>query len=193
MVMSNTPINGGIVCGMVEPFSISRTEKPDGPLRKVSPRGIEYPIDIEVPMTMQRRVTYPETGLSIVLNLVCPEERIEIRSIEIDGGSNFIATQHLTGLSLPKVIRQVAIKSIPNSDRWVGPKKEADRDFSPRFLAEMYWFEHLSWGTPRSAIMEHTGWSRANTNWHLRKIAKDFPLPGPPRGITGSSHSHPKP
>jgi len=178
---------------MVDAFSISKTEIKDGPLRKVAPRGFEYPIDIEVPMTMQRRVTYPETGLTITLNLVCPEERIEIRTLEIDGGGKFIETQYLTGLSLPKVIRQVAIESVPNSARWVKTKKEPDRDTSPKFLAELYWFEHLSWGTPRAAIMEHTGWSRANTNWHLRKIAKDFPLPGPPRGVTGSSAGHSKP
>jgi len=27
--------------------------------------------------------------------------------------------------------------------------------------------------------MNYMGWSRANTNWQIRKISKEFPLPGP--------------
>jgi hypothetical protein len=161
-------------------FTISRTDEPDGPLRHVGPQGFEYPFEIRVPVAMQRRVTYAAQDLEVTVNLVFPGERIEIRELHVSGGDGYIATQYLTGLGLPRVIRAIALDSIPNSARWLPTETgQKEKDLSYKYLAELYWFEHISWGSPRSAIMKYTSWSRANTNWHLRKIAKEFPLPGP--------------
>ena len=160
-------------------FLITDTDIPDGPLRGVGPQGFEYPFEIEVPIKMQRKVTYPDQDIELLVDLVFPGERIEIRNLQLQGRSGYIATQYLTGLALPKIIRAIAVDAIPNSSRWLIAPAEGGGSHSYQHLAELYWFEHISWGSPRSAIMKYTGWSRANTNWHLRKIAKEFPLPGP--------------
>ena len=160
-------------------FVITTTDTPDGPLRGVGPQGFEYPFEIEVPMQMQRKVTYPGQEIELLIDLVFPGERIEIRNLQLHGREGYIATQYLTGLGLPKIIRAIAVDSIPNSSRWLNVSGRGNKDLPYHYLAELYWFEHISWGSPRSAIMQYTGWSRANANWHLRKIAKEFPLPGP--------------
>lgn len=160
-------------------FAITPTDTPDGPLRGVGPQGFGYPFEIEVPVKMQRKVTYPGQDLELLVDLVFPGERIEIHNLQLQGRHGYIATQYLTGLALPKIIRAIAVDSIPNSSRWLNDPAEGGGSQSYQYLAELYWFEHISWGSPRSAIMKYTGWSRANTNWHLRRIAKEFPMPGP--------------
>lgn len=161
-------------------FLISRTGDADWQLTRIAPQAIDHDVDLWVPLRMQRQITYPGLDLKVMIDLVFSGERLEIFELKISSATTFIATQFLTSLSLPKVIRTISIDSIPNSSRWLSrPEKNEDKDLSYRCLAEMYWFEHISWGAPRSAIMKYTGWSRANTNWHLRRIAKEYPLPGP--------------
>lgn len=140
---------------------------------------------------MERRVTYHHLDLELELLMVFAGERIEIKELRVIGVNGFVATQYLTGLGLPRIIRAIAVSSIPGSARWQPDRKEGEsKDLSYKFLAELYWFEHISWGSPRTALMNYTGWSRANTNWHLRRIAKEFPLPGPhSSGYQGTRHS----
>lgn len=160
-------------------FFITATDIVDGPLRGVGPQGFEYPFEIQVPQKMQRKVTYADQDIEVLVDLVFAGERIEVRNLQLSGQDGYITTKYLTGLGLPKIIRAIAVDSIPNSSRWLKAAEEDVKIQSYKYLAELYWFEHISWGSPRSAIMKYTGWSRANSNWHLRKIAKQFPLPAP--------------
>jgi hypothetical protein len=48
----------------------------------------------------------------------------------------------------------------------------------PTFLAQVYWFEHISLGSPSGSIMNYMHWSRTNANFHISKIAKTYSLPG---------------
>lgn len=161
-------------------FVISSAEEPDWALERIAPQAVQHSFDIWVPLKMQRLVSYPTMDLKVTLDLVFSGHRVEILELKISAGKTYIATQDLTSLGLPKVIRAIVIGSIPDSSKWQPSKDSAEeKDLTYKYLAELYWFEHISWGAPRSAIMSYAGWSRANTNWHLRRIAKEFPLPGP--------------
>lgn len=161
-------------------FSINRTEEPDWDPGRIAPQHLEHDFELAIPLRMQRDVDYPTMGLKVRLDLVFSGERIEIMELRISSGKGFVATQYLTHLSLPKVIRAIAIEAIPDSSKWQPKRVQSEGGKFPyRYLAELYWFEHITWGAPRSTIMEYTGWSRANTNWHIRRIAKQHPLPGP--------------
>ena len=61
-----------------------------------------------------------------------------------------------------------------------------DKPDGPAFLAQLYWFEFVGWGSPRASIMSYMGWSRANANFHIKRINKLFPLPGA-RALVGVS------
>jgi|AntAceMinimDraft_12_1070368.scaffolds.fasta_scaffold22568_1 hypothetical protein len=165
---------------MNELLMIEETEIPDGPLVGVGPTGPELLGQIRVPSTIQRKVTYRRIPLVIVLDLVFSGQRLEPSGLQLRTQDGFITTQYLTGMGLPKVIRAIATKEVPDSSNWLPVEDHFPmRDASYEYLAQLYWFECLSWGSPRAAIMSYTGWSRANTTLELRKIAEKFPLPRP--------------
>jgi len=159
---------------------IQKTETPDGPLVTVGPIGAEHSVQIKVPSTIRRKVTYHRMPLVIVLDVVFSGERLEPSGLQLLAGDGFITTQSLTGLGLPRIIRAIATREVPDSSHWLPVEDHLpDRDASYEYLAQLYWFEFLSWGSPRAAIMAYTGWSRANATLQLRKIAAKFPLPRP--------------
>jgi hypothetical protein len=82
-------------------------------------------------------------------------------------------------LALPAVIRAIAIEVVPNAELWAHlDSSDILKHEGQTFLAQVYWFEHISWGSPRGSIMAYMNWSRTNANFHISKIARKFPLPG---------------
>jgi hypothetical protein len=78
---------------------------------------------------MQRKVTYPGQNIELVVDLVFPGERIEIRNLHFQGRVGYIATQYLTGLGLPKIIRAIAVDSqLSMAQR---PRRSWKRPFRP--------------------------------------------------------------
>ena len=158
-------------------FLISRTENEDGPLREFGPGDKGR---LQIPSYLERHVDYPELGLSATIGLEFSGERLEIRRLCVEGSGNgenrFVATKSLTLLALPAVIGQIAKDLVPESRRWEVPP--GDQNFKmqidPMELAQLYWFEHISWGRPRATVMALTGWSRTNTNFHFNKLEQQF-------------------
>jgi len=165
---------------MDKEFRIARDKTPDAPMVQVGPLLPEMQKQLSVPARMERRVFYGEDAPALGLALSFSGQRLEVTEIHAVATISFITTQFLTQLSLPKVIRQISVDAIPESSNWttkVRPDVKGVESYD--FLAQLYWFEYLTWGSPRNSIMNYMGWSRANTNWHIRKISKEFPLPGP--------------
>jgi len=134
-----------------------------------------------VPETLMRTVSYGPGSPSIEIDLLLSNGRYEIENINIVGGKSPISTLFLTQMALPKVIRQIAISTIKDSAYWTTdrPSGMTDPAEIDDYLVQLYWFEYLSWGKPRRAVMEHIGCSRAGASLHVRRLAKSYYLPGP--------------
>ena len=157
-------------------MEIRDTEEFDGKMQNVGGYIPDVAHQLLVPKSIKREVFYGENQPLLTLSLsLLDTNRFEVVGMNLqtpENGSS-ISTNFLTKLSIPKVIRQIAVEAIPYSSYWTTPPTE----YSDDYLAQLYWFEHVTWGAPRLAIMSFTGWSRANTNYHLRRISKVFDLP----------------
>lgn len=157
-------------------FLISRTENEDGPLREFGPEGGQ----LAIPSYLERIVHYPSLGLSATLGLEFSGERLEIQRLCVegsgDGENRFVATKSLTLLALPAVIGEIARDLVPAARRWqVSPGDHNSKMLlAPVEIAQIYWFEHISWGRPRATVMALTGWSRTNTNFHFKKLEQQL-------------------
>lgn len=158
-------------------FVVTESGRKDGKLVPFGPLDQTSMTQLTIPETMTRLVNYPELELEIELTCAFSGERLEVTNLNIKGHGTYIATRTLTQLSLPQVIHEIAFSSIPNIEHWTKPTPEL-LSKNKAFLAQLYWLEHASWGTPRNTIMELKGWSKPNTSFHIQKIAKEFGLPG---------------
>ena len=165
---------------MSDVFIIKTEGRVDGPLQEFGPVSIQTGKRLTVPSPMRRQVYYPSLAYLVELTCVFTGQRIEIESLEIHGDGAFINTQYLTQLSLPEVIREIAKEVEVNSEFWACRTRSMDelRVDDASLIAQIYWYEHVTWGSPRAAVMSYMGWSRTNTNWHLRKISDQYKLPG---------------
>lgn len=164
---------------MSEPFKISASKQKDGKLVQFGPLDTETGWTMAIPEHLTRNVYYPQMKLEITLDCVFSGERLEITLMTIEGRGGFVSTRDLTQLALPAVMREIAISAVPDSQRWSNPASADDlsRPEGYGYLAQMYWFEYVGWGTPRANIMAYMNWSRANANFHIKKINRNFPLP----------------
>ncbi len=160
-------------------FTIEPTGVADGARVEFGPLDQETGTQQSIPRTLTRKVTYPDLEVSAVVDCIFTGDKIEIQSITVQNDGTFVSTKVLTQLALPAVIRAIAIETVPNSELWanVGTNPVA-RFEGPSFLAQVYWFEHISWGSPRGSIMTYMNWSRTNANFHISKIARHIALPG---------------
>jgi hypothetical protein len=133
-----------------------------------------------VPRSFQYRVTASELP-SIEVDVVFDGDRLQITSLRMSASAGLTAVD-LIKVKLPEIIFQVARHAIPNADYWLKPDGFIDSLNSSKLrsyplLAQAYWYHHLSWGAPRQYLMDLTGWSRNNTNFHLRQISSLIGLP----------------
>jgi hypothetical protein len=163
---------------MESKIDIRLTETADGPLTLAGPKMPDLKFQLMVPSTLERAVAYSEDEPRVKLKLLFSGERFEVSELVARGGKSFVTTHFLTQLGLPRLIRRITTEAIPNCATWLPTQGEDGMGIeSYDYLAQLYWFEHITWGSPRAAIMKYMGWSRANSNWHIRKIRKEFPLP----------------
>jgi hypothetical protein len=134
-----------------------------------------------VPESLTRIVSYGSEFPSLEVDLIFFHGRYEVKNLNVLGGKAAVSSHFLTRLALPKLIRQIAVSAIKDSAYWTTdrPSGMIDPAEIDDYLVQLYWFEHLSWGKPRRAVMEHMFWSRSSANYHLRRIAKSYYLPGP--------------
>lgn len=164
---------------MTLPFKLESAGIADGKSLEFGPFDPETGTQQSIPETLTRKVIYPELGITAVVSCLFTGDKLEIQSISVENSGKFISTKVLTQLALPAVIRAIAIEVVPNAKFWalLDASDMLKRD-SPAFLAQVYWFEHISWGSPRGSIMAYMSWSRTNANFHISKIARNFQLPG---------------
>jgi hypothetical protein len=160
-------------------FSIRGNQSDDGPMVSFGPQDVATASQLAIPGSLTRNVSYPSLALEVELSCVFTGDRLEIVKLAIASRHSFIATKDLTQLSLPQVIRAIVCESVPNSDSWLPQSPNSfNQSRSEAFLAQLYWFEHVSWGSPRATLMAYTGWSRPYANTRIKMISKDFKLPG---------------
>jgi len=168
---------------MTTNFKVSQTDVRDGELVDFGDLNGDNPHRLRIPATFQRVVEYSEPPLRAVISCVFTGERIEVVSLEIASTTGFVATKYLTQLALPAVIREIAMDVIPDSHWWTqefhdGQSSWGGDNVTMGFLAQLYWFEHVSWGSPRLRIMEYMGCKRTTANEYIRRAAREFVLPG---------------
>jgi hypothetical protein len=171
---------------MTDLLAIERGSKPDGDFVSFGNVDPKSDLRLRVPRAFQRIVTYSDLQLRLTLDCEFSGERIEIDKMLVESAGKYIASRELTQLRLPHVIRTLALEVIPQAQEWtIETRHEKDKTWeslkhsvSDGFLAQMYWFEHVSWGAPRASLMSYMGYSRTTANAHIKKIAKEFTLPG---------------
>jgi hypothetical protein len=173
-------------------MAIQAGSRPDGKLLTLGSADPESNLLLRVPQSFQRIVTYADHPLRLTLDCEFSGERIEIGKMLVESSNEYIGSRELTQLRLPQVIRNLAMEVIPDAIHWTRwsqenrtrKSKSAKSRVSDGFLAQLYWFEHVSWGAPRASLMAYLGCSRTTANSHIKRIALEFPLPG--------SHWNPK-
>jgi hypothetical protein len=180
---------------MAPEVKIHKTDKADGEFIEFGPVAKEGKKRPRIPASFSRKAVYSDLGLEAELDCTFSGDRIELRRLELRRTDSSISTRDLTQLALPWVIHSVAIDVIPDSYRYsvlisdVGEMESAKQrgptDEVLREVAAAYWFEHVTWGTPRSRIMEFWGIKRATANEWIRKASKIYALPGAHAGVDG--------
>lgn len=140
--------------------------------------GVIQPL--RVPSDFHYSVVIPDLP-SLEVGGVWDGDRLRMTQLSMSHEGGLNAT-HLIRIKLPDLVNAVAADAIPDSVLWTS--RESFEKFPPQGkqdqysrLAQIYWFHHLSWGAPRQVIMEFTGWSRNNTNFHLKQISQLIGLP----------------
>lgn len=108
-------------------------------------------------------------------------DRFQVTELSLSTKAGLSATQ-LIRIKLPELVGLVAKDLIPHAEYWTtdGAPRDlilSNKEMTSLFLAQAYWFHHLSWGAPRLFVMEFMDWSRNNTNFHLKQLAKSVGLP----------------
>jgi len=171
---------------MNETFKIQGGPDRDEAVVQFGPLDPETGIRLSIPRRLSRKVSYPDLNLQVFLSCAFSGERLEIEKMAIEAKGSYVASRDLTQLSLPHVMYAIVSGAVPEAkalNRHVDGDK-LDKPEGPAFLATLYWFEHAGWGAPRARIMSYMDWSRANANFHLKKISLNFPLPGARSGQT---------
>ena len=135
---------------------------------------------LEVPSDFSYSVQIDELP-SLEIGGMWDGDRLRVTHLSLDLESGLNAT-HLIRVKLPDLVSAVAADAVPSSELW--RSKEQFERFAPKGkleqysrIAQLYWFHHLSWGAPRQVIMDFMGWSRNNTNFHLKQISQVIELP----------------
>jgi hypothetical protein len=164
---------------MTESFSIRSGAGRDEAVVRFGPTDPETGLRLSIPTRLSRSVSYPSLKLEVGLFCAFSGERLEIEKMVIESKGAYVFSRDLTQLALPQVMYQIVSDVVPEARQLAkfADKRNLDRPEGAGFLATMYWFEHVGWGAPRARIMEYMGWSRANANFHLKKISTTFPLP----------------
>ena len=164
------------------PLHIEETSAADGALVYFGPIDPESKRQLAIPSTFERQISDQELGLKLTLSCVFTGEKVEVSRLLIssDNQGN-ISSRVLAQLGLPSLIREVTMFVVPNSEFWVVSKNRdsilevTSTNFA--YLAQVYWLEHVSHGSPRQELMKLLGIPRSTCNLLLRKIKDVYLLP----------------
>lgn len=167
-------------------LNVTRTEVPDGPLSTFGPQVEDPAPRLQIPVAFQRAVTLDDPPFELVVSFRFEGDRIELNRLAIEGER--ITPRDLGRLGLPAIVRAAGIDAIPDGDQWTvfvesakaleDARRSGPSDATLLEVAQYYWFDHVTWGSPRSTIMTFWDISRTTANDWIRKASKLFPMPG---------------
>lgn len=158
--------------------SKKRLSEPSGFVEVGPSQGV--PQVLRVPKDFHYRFKF-ENLPDVEVKGVFDGDRFQVTDLSLSSKSGLNATQ-LIRIKLPELVGIVALDLIPQAKYWTldGAPRElilSNKQLASLYLAQAYWFHHLSWGAPRLFVMDFMGWSRNNTNFHLKQISKAVGLP----------------
>lgn len=162
-------------------FEVERFEAAQGSLVAFGPIDSGSGRQLHILSESDWLVTYKNPRLRVIARAVFAEQRLEISQLTIQGEQGeFIASRDLTQLNLPAVLRKIGLLAVTDSDFWNVELEETKLEGrkTPEFLAQVYWFEYATWGSPRQALIDYLSVSRTTANTYIRKFASLLPLPG---------------
>lgn len=141
------------------------------------------PMEDRIPSEFRASVQWTELpGLTAELAINIANDRIRIGVLEMRSESApGIVSSDLAKLELRAVARHAAEAAVnPGHGAFVG-RRPAMRPTPEelRLLAQVYWFQYMTWGDPRRAIMAHWEIPRATASRWIRSARELYPLPGP--------------
>jgi hypothetical protein len=167
---------------------ISRTDSIDAPLVSVGPTAAESSHQqLLIPRQFEREISFPDSEDAPTLTLRCEfrDELVIVTNLEVRHlGANGITSSLLHSLALPALVHAASLDAIPNVEFWT----QAGSDSEPAlavlktdygFLAQMYWLEHVTQGSPRQRLMSYLGLPQSTCNVLIRRIKSVYPLPTP--------------
>lgn len=168
---------------MSENFTISKADVKDGGMVTFGPVDPENRRQLSIPKTFTRFVDYTDSSLVVELQCFFDGEKIQVSKISVVNNGGFVTSRDLTQLSLPAVIREMGFQVIPDSEYWTQEWQDANSikhglKYDSWFIAQLYWFEHATWGSPRVAVQEFMGCKRTTANYYIRLAGEKTPLPG---------------
>lgn len=161
---------------------IERTDVADGPMTKFGPIDPETNRQLEMPLTFERSVIDERNGLEITLTCAYSGEKVQVKRISVAANSkDHISARDLAQLGLPGLIQVVTESVVPNWEYWTSPRQEgiptSQLKTNHAFLAQMYWLQHVSHGSPRQTLMDYLNMPRSTCNVLLRNLKLEFELP----------------
>ena len=154
----------------------------DGPLTEVGPIDPHHDYRLHVPVTFTRLIVESGSEREVTIELSFKGDKLEVTKLCIQDRGGSISSRDLLTLSLPRLIRLAALDAIPESEFWEKavpntPRISDTLKENPLFLSKLYWFEHLTWGSPRVAIQELLGCKRTTANYYIRLASTAYQLP----------------
>lgn len=154
----------------------------DGLLVEVGPRDPFGDFALTVPSHFSRLIMDLETRREVAIELSFKGDKLEISKLCIEDRGKSISSRDLLTLSLPRLIRIAALDAIPNSRYWqfgLGETPNIGERLreNPILLAKLYWFEHMTWGSPRVVIQDLLGCKRTTANYYIRLASNAHELP----------------
>lgn len=168
-------------CRMITESLVTRIGH-DGPLTEVGPIDTNHDYRLHVPLTFTRMIVETGSHREVTIELSFKGDKLEVTRLCIEDKNGSISSRDLLTLSLPRLIRLAAVDAIPESEFWekrlpntLGISDKLKEN--PLLLAKLYWFEHLTWGSPRVAIQELLGCKRTTANYYIRLASNSHELP----------------
>ena len=167
---------------MSSPVLIEKTSTVDGALVYFGPIDPESKRQLAIPVTFERQISDQVRGLTLTITCQFVGDKVEVTRLNISADRlGTISSRTIAQLGIPGLIREVVKAVTPSWEFWLGSGNEDDHlDVSKTnyaYLAQVYWLEHISQGTPRQTLMSMLKMPRSTCNVLLRKIKNDFGLP----------------
>jgi len=164
--------------------SIERTGVEDGKLVVFGPLDPSNGVQLSIPERFEREVTSGPRGLTLRVSCSFTGEWIDVSSLSVTPPKGEgLTSRALVQIALPPIVRELAASVIPRHEYWTAEFQDAlgwgSLKTNDAFLAQLYWLEHVSQGSPRQTLMRYLAMPRSTCNVLIRRLRSEFPLPRP--------------